>query len=174
MGRYTPYPNQDTNTSDMSVHPKQLMTNPLHALSLGLGSGLAPKAPGTFGTIAALIIYYFLLADLSLPVYAAIVVLSTLVGFYLCGYTAKAMGVHDAPAIVWDEFAGLWIALICVPTGLHWLALAFVLFRFFDILKPWPISWLDKHMQGGFGIMIDDVVAGIFAWLCLHFIIFLL
>jgi phosphatidylglycerophosphatase A len=158
----------------MSVHPKQLMTNPLHALSLGLGSGLAPKAPGTFGTVAALIIYYFLLMDLSLPAYGAVVTVSVVVGIYLCGYTAKAMGLHDAPAIVWDEFAGLWIALICVPQGLHWLALGFVLFRFFDILKPWPISWLDKHVHGGLGIMIDDVVAGVFAWLSLHFIIFLL
>lgn len=141
-----------------------LCKHPFHLLSLGLGSGLAPKAPGTFGTLMAVPIYLFLLQPLSDAVYLAALIALTGLGVFLCGQTAKALGVHDHPAIVWDEFAGFWLTAYLLPEGWWWLVAAFVLFRLFDIVKPWPISWLDKRMKGGFGIMIDDIVAGLFAW----------
>ncbi|GAA4892287.1 phosphatidylglycerophosphatase A family protein [Ferrimonas pelagia] len=146
----------------MKRYPGIRMTDPVHFLALGFGLGLAPKAPGTFGTLAALP-FFLLMAGLSLPIYLAIVLVMGLVGIYLCDVTAKAMGEHDHPAIVWDEVVGMLIAMICLPAGWIWVIAAFVAFRFFDILKPWPIKLLDKHVHGGFGIMIDDVLAGIFA-----------
>ncbi|WP_422450186.1 phosphatidylglycerophosphatase A [Endozoicomonas sp. ALB091] len=141
--------------------------NPVHFLAFGCGSGLAPKAPGTFGTIAA-VFFYLLLQGLSLWTYLGVIVVASVVGFWLCGRTAKDLGVHDHPAIVWDEFCGFWITMIAAPAGWPWILLGFVLFRLFDIWKPWPISWLDKKVHGGMGIMVDDLVAGVFAFLCLQ------
>lgn len=142
--------------------PVSLLANPLHFISLGFGSGLLPKAPGTFGTLAAIPVY-LLLSELSLSVYLLAVVIISLLGMYLCGYTSKRLGVHDHPGIVVDEFAGYLITMIAAPVSLFWIAIGFVLFRIFDILKPWPIGWLDKKVTGGVGIMLDDLVAGIFA-----------
>lgn len=138
------------------------LKQPVHALGLGFGSGLAPVAPGTFGTLAALPLYWFI-SGLSLPLYLAVVVVSAVVGVWICEQTAQALGVHDHPAIVWDEFVGMWITLIAAPSGCLPLLIGFLLFRFFDVLKPWPISWLDKHVSGGLGIMLDDILAGLFA-----------
>ena len=95
----------------------------------------------------------------------------SVVGVFLCDYTSKALGVHDHSGIVIDEIAGYLITMIAVPFDWLWIVLGFILFRFFDILKPWPISWLDKNLQGGAGIMLDDVLAGIFSLICLHVII---
>lgn len=143
------------------------LSNPIHFLALGFGSGLAPKAPGTFGTLAALPLYY-LMMDLSLVSYILITLLVTIGGFWLCDRTAKDMAVHDHGAIVWDEVAGMLITMIAAPVS--WLAIVvgFLLFRMFDIFKPWPIKLLDRHVKGGFGIMIDDVLAGVFAACCLQ------
>lgn len=146
------------------------LKHPVHALGLGLGSGLAPSAPGTFGTLAALP-FYLLLSTLSLPLYLAIVLFCAVIGVWICGQTAAALGVHDHPAIVWDEFVGLWVTMIAAPVGWFPVVLGFALFRLFDILKPWPISWLDKQVSGGLGIMVDDVLAGMFACICLHLIL---
>lgn len=143
------------------------LSNPIHFLALGFGSGLAAKAPGTFGTIAAIPLY-LLMSHLSLPVYLALTLLSVLVGIYICGKAANDMQVHDHGAIVWDEVAGLLITLIAAPAGWVWILVGFGLFRFFDILKPWPIRWLDAKVHGGLGIMIDDVLAGVFAFMCLQ------
>ena len=143
------------------------LKNPIHFLALGFGSGLAAKAPGTFGTLAAIPLF-LLMAPLSLPCYLALTLLSVLAGVYICDKAAKDMGVHDHGAIVWDEIAGLLITMIAAPAGWLWLVIGFALFRFFDILKPWPIRWLDAKVQGGFGIMIDDVLAGIFSLICLQ------
>ena len=143
------------------------LKNPIHFLALGFGSGLVAKAPGTFGTLAAIPLF-LLMAPLSLPWYLALTLLSVLAGFYICDKAAKDMGVHDHGAIVWDEIAGLLITMIAAPAGWLWLVIGFALFRFFDILKPWPIRWLDAKVQGGFGIMIDDVLAGIFSLICLQ------
>ncbi|OMH39369.1 phosphatidylglycerophosphatase A [Motiliproteus sp. MSK22-1] len=144
--------------------------NPIHLLAFGFGSGAASFAPGTWGTVAALLPYYFL-QDLSLLPYLAVIVISFLAGIYICGQTSKDLKVHDHGGIVWDEFVGLWITLMAVPTGWHWVALGFVLFRIFDIAKPWPIRWADRQVSGGFGIMLDDVLAGIYAWIVLQLII---
>ncbi|TRW48102.1 phosphatidylglycerophosphatase A [Aliidiomarina halalkaliphila] len=149
------------------VPPRQLLKNPVHFLSLGFGTGLAPKAPGTFGTLPAILLVW-LFAPLDVAAYLGVVAVVTLVGIYLCGQTAKAMGEHDAPAIVWDEIAGYMIAMIAVPVSWLTLLVAFVIFRFFDILKPWPIRWLDQKVHGGLGIMLDDVLAGFFTLLLMH------
>ena len=146
------------------------LKNPLHFLALGFGSGLAAKAPGTFGTLAAVPLY-LLLAQLPLSWYLAVTLVCVLAGIYICDKAAKDMGVHDHGAIVWDEVTGLLITMIAAPAGLMWLIVGFVLFRLFDIIKPWPIRWLDAKVEGGFGIMIDDVLAGIFALVCLQVIV---
>ena len=140
-----------------------LWSHPANFFSLGFGSGLMPKAPGTFGTLAAVPIYWFLLQGLALPWLLAVIGVSFVIGIWLCDATTKKLGVHDHPGIVWDEFVGLWISCIALPSGWLWLLWAFVLFRIFDILKPWPIRWLDKRVPGGLGIMVDDVLAGLFA-----------
>lgn len=137
----------------------------MHLFALGFGSGLAPKAPGTFGTLAA--IPFFLLM-LFLPTwdYVLVTVVCLFLGVYLCQKTADDFGVHDHPAIVWDEFVGLWISLlplVFITFEWHWLMVGFVLFRIFDIVKPWPISYFDQHVKGGWGIMLDDVMAGLAA-----------
>lgn len=147
----------------MNTVPKSAFKNPIHFLAIGLGSGAAPKAPGTWGTVAGLLIY-LPLSQCSDPIYALVVVVSALLGVYLCGKTSRDWGVHDHGGIVWDEFVGFWITMLFIPLTWYWLALGFVLFRLFDIWKPWPISWLDKHVHGGLGIMLDDVVAGIISW----------
>lgn len=143
------------------------LSHPAHFLAVGLGSGLAPKAPGTFGTIAAIPLY-LLLTYLPLWQYLAVIAVSALVGIWLCHKTSQDMGVHDHKAIVWDEFVGFWITMIAAPAGWLWIVIGFVLFRLFDVLKPWPISWLDKHLHGGLGIMLDDVLAGFAAFACLQ------
>lgn len=141
--------------------------SPAHWIAFGFGAGFAPKAPGTAGTIAALLPYTLMLHFTPLW-YLAIVILSLLLGVWICGKTAEDLGVHDHGGIVWDEFVGLWIALFLVPADILWIALAFCLFRLLDILKPWPIKWVDKQIQGGWGIMLDDVLAGIMAALCIQ------
>lgn len=145
------------------------LANPIHFLALGFGSGLAPKAPGTFGTLAAIPLL-FLATLLSTWHYGLLIVLMSVAGIYICGKAAKDAGVHDHGAIVWDEIVGLMITLFMFPLTWQTILVGFLLFRFFDILKPWPISYLDKNCSGGFGIMIDDIVAGLFAWLCMYLI----
>lgn len=138
------------------------LKDPRHLLALGLGSGLAPVAPGTFGTLVAIPLY-LLVAGVSLSAYISLVMSAFVVGVYVCDYTARALGVHDHPAIVWDEVVGFLITMIAVPLSWQTVLLGFVFFRLFDILKPWPIRWLDRYVKGGLGIMIDDVLAGVFA-----------
>ncbi len=151
--------------------PQPNLKDPIHWLAFGLGSGLAKKAPGTFGTLAALPIYWFLLQHLSPLVYGLVLVVTGVVGVWICHKTARDLNVHDHPGIVWDEWVGVWITLFLAPTGWEWVVLGFVLFRFFDILKPWPISWLDKNVHDGIGIMLDDIAAGLAAWVVLQAII---
>ena len=136
--------------------------NPIHLLALGFGSGAAPKAPGTCGTLVAVLIYWPL-SQLSPEHYLLMLLVTSVMGIYICGQTAKDLGVHDHGSIVWDEFVGFWITMFAAPVGWVWVVVGFVLFRFFDIIKPWPISWIDKRITGGFGIMLDDVIAGVMA-----------
>jgi len=145
------------------------LKNPIHFLALGFGSGLMPKAPGTFGTLAAIPLF-LLMSGLSPINYALLVLLISLVGIYLCGKTADDVGVHDHGAIVWDEFAGFFITMFMVPVSWLSILVGFMLFRFFDILKPWPISIADKKLTSGFGIMFDDILAGLFALVLMHII----
>jgi phosphatidylglycerophosphatase A len=142
--------------------PARMLRNPLHLLSCGLGSGLSPRAPGTCGTLVAVPLY-LLLVQLPLLWYLLAVALAFIAGVFLCGYTSKALGVHDHGGIVWDEFVGYWITMIAVPASWPWILAGFVLFRLFDIVKPWPVKVADAKMTGGFGIMFDDVLAGLYA-----------
>lgn len=137
---------------------------------VGFGSGLAPKAPGTFGSAFALLFVPFWFAvgfNLSL----ALIVLMSLVGIYICGKTAEIIHVHDDGRIVWDEFAGQSIAFLPLiyigQITWLWVLVGFALFRLFDIWKPWPINVVDRQVDGGFGIMLDDIIAGIWAALCI-------
>lgn len=145
------------------------LSKPTHFIALGFGSGLAPKAPGTFGTIAAIPLF-LLLCNLTPFYYALVVLIICLVGVYVCGETARDIGVHDHGAIVWDEFAGFFITMFMVPVTWQSVFVGFILFRVLDILKPWPISIADKKLSGGFGIMFDDILAGAIALVIMHFI----
>ena len=151
----------------MAHTPKSVWRNPVHFTAFGFGSGAVPVAPGTFGTALGVLIYMFLPA-MTWQVYGLFLLLSFAVGVWLCGKTAKDIGVHDHGGIVWDEFVGYWITMFLVPPGWLWILIGFVLFRIFDIVKPWPIRWLDKNVSGGFGVMIDDVLAGLMALGCLQ------
>ncbi len=147
--------------------PPSVWRRPSHFLAFGFGSGAAPVAPGTFGTLAAVPIY-LLLQPLGPWAYPAVVAGITLLGVWLCQVTSRDLGVHDHPGIVLDEIAGYLITMIAAPPGWAWMVTGFVLFRFFDIIKPWPIRWVDRHVHGGLGIMLDDVLAAVFAWLVLQ------
>ena len=149
-----------------------MLRHPIHFLSLGFGSGLAPKAPGTFGTLAAIPVY-LALANTSSEIYLSITILLFILGIYFCQFTADAVGVHDHPGIVWDEIVGFLVTMSFVKCSLISVTAGFLLFRFFDILKPWPIGWLDKKVQGGFGIMLDDLLAAIFSAALLAYIEYL-
>jgi phosphatidylglycerophosphatase A len=144
-----------------------LLSDPLSLLAFGFGSGLSPIAPGTVGTLVAMAAMP-LLAQLPLAAYLAWVLVAAAAGVWLCGHASRRLGVHDHPGIVWDEFAGYWLALVAVPAHWAWWLAGFVLFRLFDIVKPWPISVADRRLGGGFGIMLDDLLAGLMTWACLQ------
>ena len=148
----------------MATNPSfyELARSPALLLAFGFGSGLSPKAPGTMGTIMAIPLWY-LLVQLPPQAYVLVVAICAVVGVFICGSAADKLGVHDHGGIVWDEFVGFWITMAFLPVSYVTLIAGFVFFRLFDIFKPWPISWLDKNMGGGLGIMIDDVVAGLAA-----------
>lgn len=143
-----------------------MLQHPAHIFALGFGSGLSPVAPGTFGTLAAIPLW-LLMASLPFVIQLFIILLSFFLGVWFCRVASKNLGVHDHGGIVWDEFVGLWLTLLFLPSGWLWLLAGFLCFRFFDILKPWPIKYLDEKVHGGFGIMLDDVIAGLFAGLLL-------
>jgi len=136
---------------------------PHHWLAYGFGSGLAPWAPGTMGTLAAVPLY-LLLRPLDPGWYLAVLLVLFLAGIWACEKTARELKDQDPSAIVWDEVVGYLATMTAAPPGWIWPLLGFLLFRFFDILKPWPISALDRRVRGGLGVMLDDLVAGIAAW----------
>jgi phosphatidylglycerophosphatase A len=148
----------------------RLLLHPVDFLALGFGSGLVPKGPGTAGTVAAIPLY-LLMAPLPLATYLVLVALLFVIGVPICEHAARRMGVHDHPAIVWDEIVGYLATMIFAPSGWPWIVAGFVLFRVFDIAKPWPIRTLDRKVGGGFGIMIDDLLAAVFAALVLQLLI---
>ena len=140
----------------------RLLLNPAGFLALGFGSGLVPLAPGTAGTLAAVPLY-LLLQQLHPGFYLGLVCLLFLAGIPICAHIARQLDVHDHPGIVWDEIVGYLVTMIAAPAGWIWLVIGFVLFRLFDVAKPWPIRWCDRHVSGGLGIMLDDLLAGVFA-----------
>lgn len=152
MRDYTPPP----------VEARVILRSPVHLLAFGFGTGLSPKGPGTVGTLAALP-FWLLLNPLPWPWYLAACAVLFGFGCWVCGESARRLGVHDHGGIVFDEIVGFLVA--CLPLLLWnlspvWLIAAFALFRLFDILKPWPIKVLDAKVHGGFGIMVDDLLAG--------------
>ena len=146
----------------MSPPTLRHLAQPVHLLALGFGAGLVPVAPGTFGSLVGLA-FALALAPLGLAWNLLAVVVATVAGIWICGESARRLGVHDHPAIVWDEVAGMMIAMLAAPDAWWGAPAAFVLFRIFDIAKPWPIREIDHGMGGGAGIMLDDVLAGLFA-----------
>lgn len=151
-----------------ALREKVTLSKLSHFLGFGFGSGLAPFAPGTFGSLVAIPIILLLTFH---PFWSHLIVtlVATVAGVKICQQAADDLGVHDHPAIVWDEIAGMLITFLLVPITPLNLLLGFVLFRFFDIAKPFPIRMIDKKVDGGLGIMLDDVIAGIFAAIALYF-----
>lgn len=155
-------------TSQTTINFRELLKRPVCFLGLGFGLGLAPKAPGTFGTLAAIPVY-LLMENLQIEHYLLLTVFAFILGIYICQQSADWLGKEDPSAVVWDEIVGYLVTMTAAPQGWQWIILGFVLFRIFDILKPWPISVADQKLHGGFGIMFDDVIAGIFAGTVLQF-----
>jgi phosphatidylglycerophosphatase A len=148
---------------------RQVMTDPVHILAFGFGTGLAPVAPGTVGSLVGVLLAWLTL-DLGLMTQIGVTAFLVVFGVWVCGESARRLGIHDHGGIVWDEIAGMYIVLIVAPTTLWAWILAFGLFRAFDIVKPWPIRDLDHRMKGGLGIMLDDLVAALYAALMLVFL----
>ena len=148
-----------------------LWRKPTHLLAFGLGAGLLP-APGTFGTLLGVAIYLWA-QTLTLEFYTVLCVILFTAGIWLCGTTARNLGREDHPGIVWDEITGYLVTMMFAPRGWLWLALGFGLFRLFDIWKPWPVNIADRKIKGGFGIMLDDILAALYAMLVLQLIHFL-
>lgn len=139
----------------------RLLRDPVHFFALGFGSGLVPIAPGTAGTLVGVVLDP-LLRPLGIELRVLVVALMCGAGVWLCGESARRLGTHDHPGIVWDEIVGYLLLMLVLPGGWAWAAAGFVVFRFFDIVKPWPIRQLDHGVSGGLGIMLDDVMAA--AW----------
>ena len=153
-----------TDRKILTAPQRRILTSSLAGwIACGLGSGLAPKAQGTFGSLAA-ILPWLLLRQLPWPWYLLALALAFALGVWACGMAGRALGVDDHRSLVWDEFVGQWIALLPALLAPWWTVVAgFVLFRLFDVWKPWPIRWFDRRVKGGLGVMIDDVIAGVFA-----------
>ncbi len=145
---------------------RTVLTDPVHFLAFGFGTGLAPFAPGTFGSIPGVILFWLTL-EFGLYVQLSVAAALVISGIWISGESARRIGVHDHGGIVWDEIAGMYITLLVAPLNVIGWILAFVLFRVMDIVKPWPIRDLDHRIGGGVGIMLDDLVAALYAALLL-------
>ncbi len=155
-------PAETPHKRDRIVVPAAALRDPVHLLALGFGSGLAPFAPGTFGSIVGLM-FGLALAHFGWWPAFVVTVLVTIAGVWICGESARKLGVHDHSAIVWDEIAGMMLVMLAAPPTWWGITLGFVLFRVFDVWKPWPIREIDHGMRGGLGIMLDDVMAALMA-----------
>lgn len=138
-------------------------------LAQGFGIGRVPWAPGTFGTALAIPIY-FICASLGFFWYLFIVVALFVAGIWICGAADRVLGTTDHGSIVWDEMVGFLVTMLAAPAGWQWIVLGFVLFRLFDIWKPWPIRLVERRVRGGLGVMLDDLVAALFAWIALQLV----
>jgi len=141
---------------------RQVLTDPVHILAFGFGTGLAPFAPGTVGSLLGVLLAWLTL-DLGLIAQIGVAIALSVAGIWICGVSARRLGIHDHGGIVWDEIAGMYVTLLVAPFTLTAWILAFLLFRAFDIVKPWPIRDLDHRLGGGLGIMLDDLVAALYA-----------
>ncbi|HEU4603019.1 MAG TPA: phosphatidylglycerophosphatase A [Steroidobacteraceae bacterium] len=139
-----------------------ILRQPVHLFAFGFGAGLSPKAPGTFGTLIAIPIVIVAM-HFGWMTHLAFTLIACLAGIYICGESARRLGVHDHSGIVWDEITGYSVTMLAAPANWYWLLGGFALFRFFDIVKPWPIREADHSLSGGLGIMLDDIIAGVFA-----------
>jgi phosphatidylglycerophosphatase A len=146
----------------LPVTPKTVFSDPVHFLAFGFGSGLAPRAPGTAGTLLAVFLEWPIRTQ-GLEIRCLVAALLFASGVWICGESARRLDAHDHPGIVWDEVAGYFLTMLLAPAGWLWSLLGFVLFRLFDIFKPWPIRDIDHRLGGGLGIMVDDTVAAVFA-----------
>ncbi len=153
---------------DIADLRRKVLGDPVNLLAFGLGTGLAPKAPGTFGSLFGMAIAWWTL-PLGFDVRIMVVIALIVSGVWICGESARRIGVHDHSGIVWDEIAGIYLVLLVAPTSILGWALGFGLFRLFDIWKPWPIRDLDHRLHGGLGIMLDDLVAALYAAVLLGF-----
>lgn len=144
--------------------------DPKYFIAFGFGSGLMPFAPGTWGTLAAVPVY-LLLAQTSWVIYLILTVLAFVLGVVICDKVSSELGVHDFSGIVWDEVVGYLCTMFLAPLNISWMVIGFVLFRLFDIWKPQPIGLVDEHVKGGLGIMLDDVLAAVPAFLLMQLLI---
>lgn len=151
--------------------PPKIWKDPRCIIAFGFGVGTAPYAPGTFGTLVAVPLYW-LLAPLTAPWYLGAVAILFAIGVWICGYVERVLGTHDHPGIVWDEIVGYLIAMFLAPAGWLWVAIGFGLFRLFDIWKPFPIRLIERRLRGGIGTMLDDAIAGLYAWASLHALLY--
>ncbi len=158
--------------TDKTVLAKAVLRDPVHLLAFGGGAGLAPKAPGTWGTMVGVVLFVWV-GDWSPHWYLLMLVILFGVGVWICGASSRRLGVHDHPGIVWDEIVGYLVTMYAMPVTIVWIFVGFVLFRIFDIWKPWPIGRLDRSVSGGLGIMLDDLVAGLMAWMLLQILLYL-
>lgn len=147
-----------------------LLSHPAGWIATALGAGLSPKAPGTVGSLIALLPWWFLLRGLPVEWYVAVVVAGFVLGIWACSVCDRRLGMHDQGALVWDEVIGMWLTLLAAPPAWWWMPIGFALFRLFDIWKPWPVRLADRRVHGGLGVMLDDVVAGIYAGIVLQLI----
>jgi phosphatidylglycerophosphatase A len=153
-------------TKNTKVEARAVFTDPVNFLAFGFGTGLAPVAPGTFGSIPGVLLFWLTLGC-GLYVQLGVAVALVVAGVWICGESARRIGVHDHGGIVWDEIAGMYITLFLAPVTVPGFVVAFLLFRAADIVKPWPIRDLDHRIHGGLGIMLDDLVAALYAALLL-------
>ena len=141
--------------------------DPVYFIAFGFGSGLMPIAPGTWGTLAAIPLYLLLMGS-HWSIYLSLTILAFILGVWVSDKVTKDLGVHDYKGIVWDEVVGYLLTMFLAPKGLIWMLLGFILFRIFDIWKPQPIGYVDQKVHGGLGIMLDDVLAAVPAWLIIQ------
>ncbi len=149
----------------------QVWTNPWHFIAFGFGSGLLPIMPGTYATLVAIPIF-LVLQSFGWLIYAIATLLITVFGIWLSEKVSEEIGIHDFPGMNFDEIVGYLVTMFLVPARWYWVLLGFGLFRLFDIWKPWPINWVDKNVKGGFGIILDDVMAGILSFIVIQIVLF--
>lgn len=147
--------------------PDSIWQNPLHFIAFGFGSGALPRAPGTWGTLFA-IPFYLALRDFNYFIYFLIITLIILASIWICDRVEKEMHVHDHQGMCLDEIVGYLVTMFAAPHGIKWIVIGFLLFRLFDIWKPYPIRTIDEKLSGGAGVILDDVLAGIYSCIIIH------